>query len=89
MNTKIVTSLEMRLLNEIKFYTEKKFSSASHMWIHLDCIPGDMKINRGLISSLVRKNILIIELYDNILKVNKSFYCIDKNNTAYFVNISK
>lgn len=91
MKTQIVTNQEMQLLNDIKSFTETQFSSSNHMWMYTDYMKGDMKINRGLMSSLIKKGIIELESYEEIddaVKVTSYFYVVDENDLASFINIS-
>ena len=91
MKTQIVTNQEMTLLNEIKSFTETQFSSSDFMWMYTESMKGDMKINRGLMSSLIKKGIITMESYeevDDAVKVNSFFFSVNENDIANFINIS-
>ena len=87
-----VTQKEMQLLNEIKAFTETKFSSSNFMWAYVDSLDSDMKINRGLLSSLLQKGIILFdsyELVDDAVKIEPYFWSVsDDNNTAKFRNLN-
>ena len=91
MTTQIVTNQEMELLNDIKSFTESQFSSSDYMWMYTESMKGDMKINRGLMSSLIKKGIITMESYeevDDAVKINKYFFSVNENDVANFINIS-
>lgn len=91
MKNQIVTNQEMTLLNEIKSFTETQFSSSNFMWMYTDYMKGDMKINRGLMSSLIKKGIIEMDSYEDIddaVKVNPYFFVVEENDIANFINIS-
>lgn len=91
MTTQIVTNQEMALLNDIKSFTETQFSSSDYMWMYIESMKGDMKINRGLMSSLIKKGIITMESYeevDDAVKINKYFFSVNENDVANFINIS-
>jgi hypothetical protein len=91
MKNQIVTNQEMTLLNEIKSFTENEFSSSNFMWMYTDYMKGDMKINRGLMSSLIKKGIIEMDSYEDIddaVKVNPYFFVVEENSIANFINIS-
>lgn len=90
MKAQIVTNQEMQLLNEIKSFTETQFSSSDYMWMYTDYMKGDMKINRGLMSSLIKKGIITMESYEDIddaVKVSDYFFFVNENDVAIFKNI--
>ena len=91
MTTQIVTNQEMALLNHIKSFTETQFSSSDYMWMYIESMKGDMKINRCLMSSLIKKGIITMESYeevDDAVKINKYFFSVNENDVANFINIS-
>jgi len=86
-----VTKLEMEILNLIKDYTENEFSSDTPMWAYTNYLKCDMKVFRGVISSLVKKGIVTIESYqktNDAVSVKKIFWLEDEiNYVANFINL--
>tara|TARA_R110000868_G_scaffold109895_2_gene298339 strand:+ start:198 stop:476 length:279 start_codon:yes stop_codon:yes gene_type:complete len=87
-----VTKLEMELLNLIKLYTEEQFSSDSPMWCYTNDIDTDMIIMRGVISSLIKKEIIKIESYQSKndgLSVASKYYKVGEDYIANFINLEQ
>jgi hypothetical protein len=86
-----VTQKEMQLLNEIKAFTETKFSSSNYMWAYTDSLDSDMKVNRGLMSSLLQKGIIVFDSYecvDDAVKVDPNFWSVSVDDVAEFKNLN-
>jgi hypothetical protein len=87
---KTVTQQEMTLLNQIKNFIENEFSSSNYMWMYLSYMSGDMKINRGLMSSLMQKGIIAFNSFEDendAIEVNQKYW-VEENFIANFINIS-
>jgi hypothetical protein len=85
-----VTKLEMELLNLIKLYTEEEFSSDEPMWCYTNGINTDMVIMRGVISSLIKKEIINIQSFEcknDGLSVNSKYYEVSEDGVANFINL--
>jgi hypothetical protein len=88
---KNVTKLEMELLNQIKFFIENEFDSSAYMWMYTEYLKGDMKVNRALISSLIQKDIILMEGYEeenDAIRVRDIYFQVDNNDIANFINLS-
>jgi len=85
---KNITTNEMNLLNEIKNYTENYFSSSEPMWMHIKSMQSDMKKNRGLISSLIQKEIVKLDNTESIIEIKKDYWLENNNSGTSFINLS-
>ena len=85
-----VTTNELNLLIELKEYTEIYFSADYPMWIYIQSMQSDMKKNRGLISSLMKKGIIAFdsgEEKNDIIEVKKQYWLQNDKFETSFVNL--
>ena len=88
-----VTKLEMQFLNSIKNYTQEHFSSDNPMWCYTNDLQGvDMNIMRGVISSLIQKEIIKTDSWESkndALSVLPKYYEVGSDYIANFINLEE